>query len=60
MNTLIKVISFSTTFSLRKQNNPTMVEHGLFRGDPFIHPFLDFFATGEMSVSARRIDWKRW
>jgi len=53
MNTLIKVISFiSYYFSpfLRQQSNPTTVECGIFRGDPFIHSFLDFFVTREVCV----------
>jgi len=27
-----------------------MVERGIFRGNPFIHPFLEFFVTGEVCV----------
>jgi len=50
---LIKVISsiFYYFFSsLRQQGTPTTVERGVFRGNPFIHPFLNFFVTGEVCV----------
>jgi len=52
MNILIKVI-FSIFYyllpSLRQEDNSTTIER-VFRGNPFIHPFLDFFITGEVCV----------
>jgi len=53
MNKLIKVLSIAGYYffpSLRQQDNPATVERGVFRDDPFIHPFLDFFVTGEVCV----------
>jgi len=51
-HTLIKVISsiFYYFFPSFRQGNPTTIERGVFQGNPFIHPFLDFFVTGEECV----------
>jgi len=52
MNILIKIISSIFYFfpSLRQQGNPITVECGVFRGDPFIHPFFNFFVIEEVCV----------
>jgi len=43
-------LHFLLLFPISPGNSMT-VKHGVFRGNPFIYPFLEFFVTGEVCVS---------